>query len=129
MTQSEAVTGGIRVAVESRFHPDRSRPAEREWFFSYTIRISNEGTETVQLLTRHWTITDADGRVEEIRGPGVVGQQPVLPPGQAFEYTSYCPLGTSFGTMHGTYQMATDGGQIFDAEIAPFALGEPYSIN
>ncbi|MHC4429090.1 MAG: Co2+/Mg2+ efflux protein ApaG [Planctomycetota bacterium] len=129
MPQSESVTRGIRVAVESRLHPERSRPSEDEWFFSYTIRISNEGSETARLLTRHWIITDANGRVDEVRGPGVVGQQPTLGPGESFEYTSFCPLGTSFGTMHGTYQMVTDSGESFDAEIAPFALGAPYSIN
>jgi ApaG protein len=129
MPGSQAVTRGIRVQVESRHHPERSRPAEDEWFFSYTIKIRNEGTGTVQLLTRHWVITDGNGHIEEIRGPGVVGQQPVLAAGQSFEYTSFCPLKTSFGTMHGTYQMVTDGGEAFDAEIAPFPLGEPHSIN
>ena len=129
MPSSDVVTQGVRVAVESRYHPERSSPADGQWFFSYTIRIANEGTETVQLLTRHWVITDAEGKVEEVRGPGGVGQQPVLGPGDEFEYTSFCPLGTSFGTMHGTYQMVTDAGNPFDAEIAPFALGEPYSIN
>ncbi len=83
----------------------------------------------MQLLTRHWIITDADGETEEVRGPGVVGQQPVLAPGQAFDYTSGCPLGTSFGTMHGTYQMTTKRGDQFDVEIAPFALSLPYAIN
>jgi ApaG protein len=129
MQRSEAVTQGIRVQVESHYHPERSRPAEEEWFFSYAIKIRNEGTRTVQLLTRHWIITDANGHVQEIRGPGVVGQQPLLSAGQSFEYTSFCPLKTSFGTMHGTYQMVTDSGEKFDAEIAPFPLGEPHSIN
>ena len=129
MQRSEAVTQGIRVQVESHYHPGRSRPAEEEWFFSYAIKIRNEGTRTVQLLTRHWIITDANGHVQEIRGPGVVGQQPLLSAGQSFEYTSFCPLKTSFGTMHGTYQMVTDSGETFDAEIAPFPLGEPHSIN
>jgi len=129
MQGSEAVTQGVRVRVESHYHPERSRPPENEWFFSYGIRIRNEGTRTVQLLTRHWIITDADGQVQEVRGPGVVGQQPVLPAGQWFEYTSFCPLKTSFGTMHGTYRMVTDSGETFDVEIAPFPLGEPHSIN
>ncbi len=129
MQGSEAVTQGVRVRVESRYHPERSRPPENEWFFSYAIKIRNEGTRTVRLLTRHWIITDADGQIQEVRGPGVVGQQPVLPAGQSFEYTSFCPLKTSFGTMHGTYQMVTDSGETFDVEIAPFALGEPHSIN
>ena len=129
MPTSEAVTRGVRVRVESSYHADRSNPTEGEWFFSYTIRITNEGAETVRLMTRHWTITDADGRVREVRGPGVVGQQPILGTGESFEYTSFCPLTTSFGTMHGTYKMKTDADEEFDAEIAPFALGQPYSIN
>jgi ApaG protein len=129
MTQSEALTRGIRVQVESRYVPERSKPAEGEWFFTYRVRIGNEGTVTVQLLSRHWIITDSEGRVEEVKGPGVVGQQPILSPGESFEYTSFCPLPTAFGTMHGTYQMVVEGGERFDAEIAPFALGEPFSIN
>ncbi len=129
MPTSVAVTRGIRVEVESSYDPARSDPEKHHWFFLYTIRISNEGSETVQLLTRHWIITDADGEIEEVRGPGVVGQQPVLAPGQAFDYTSGCPLGTSFGTMHGTYQMTTKRGDQFDVEIAPFALSLPYAIN
>jgi len=129
MPTSEALTRGIRVAVESRYHPERSHPADNRWFFSYAIRISNEGDETVQLLARHWVITDSEGKVEEVRGPGVVGRQPTLAPGESFEYRSFCPLGTAFGTMHGTYRMVTGSGEPFDAEIAPFALGEPYSIN
>ena len=129
MPTSEAVTQGIRVSVESTFHPERSNPVSGEWFFSYRIRIANEGDQTVQLLNRHWTITDSDGQVQEVRGPGVVGQQPFLAGGESFEYTSFCPLTTSFGTMHGTYEMERADGSRFDVEIAPFALGEPYSIN
>ncbi len=127
--RSESVTRGIRVAVSSRFVPERSNPSESEWFFAYTIRISNEGGETAQLLSRRWVITDANGKTEEVRGPGVVGRQPVLPPGQAFEYTSACPLKTSFGVMQGTYQMVTPAGDHFDVEIAPFALSEPFGVN
>jgi len=126
---SEAVTRGIRVRVESRYVPERSRPLHGRWFFAYTIRIANESLETVQLLRRHWIITDARGKVQQVEGPGVVGQQPRLEPGTSFEYTSFCPLETSFGSMHGTYRMETDAGEEFDAEIAPFALGEPHSIN
>jgi ApaG protein len=129
MDGSETVTRGIRVRVRSNYDPQRSEPGEGHWYFVYTIRIENEGAETVQLLSRHWIITDANGKIEEVRGPGVVGRQPVLGPGESFEYSSACPLGTAFGTMHGTYQMATRKGEHFDAEIAPFALGEPYSIN
>ncbi|MGE4090282.1 MAG: Co2+/Mg2+ efflux protein ApaG [Candidatus Binatia bacterium] len=126
---SEAVTNGIRVSVVSRFDPSRSRPQQNQWFFLYTITIANEGQETTQLISRHWVITDADGKVEEVRGPGVVGEQPVLAPGQSFEYTSGCPLTTSFGTMHGTYQMITAKGERFEATIAPFTLSEPHALH
>jgi ApaG protein len=129
MSTSQAVTRGVRVEVEARYDPGRSRPAEGHWFFVYTIRITNEGRETVQLLGRHWIISDADGKVEHVRGPGVVGRQPTLEQGQSFEYSSACPLTTAFGTMHGTYRMVGDTGEQFDVEIAPFALSEPYSIN
>jgi ApaG protein len=113
-----------------QYVPERSQPAQGEWFFIYTVTMSNEGRETVQLVSRHWIITDANGHVEEVKGPGVVGQQPVLVPGgQPFEYTSACPLPTPFGSMRGTYQMVTAGNEKFDAEIAPFSLSEPYSIN
>jgi len=90
----------------------------------YTIRITNEGSRTVQLLNRHWIITDANGEVEEVRGPGVVGQQPVLKHGESFEYTSGCPLETAFGSMKGTYEMQVDNGETFHADIAGFALRE-----
>jgi ApaG protein len=126
---SEAVTRGIRVHVVSEYAPERSKPAQNEWFFIYTVRISNEGSETVQLLTRHWIITDAAGHVEQVRGPGVVGKQPTLQPGESFEYTSGCPLTTSVGVMEGTYQMVTGSGERFDARIAPFTLSEPYTVH
>lgn len=129
MSSSQATTSGIRVEVEARYVPERSQPDEEKWFFAYRVRITNHAEETVQLVSRHWIISDANGRREEVRGPGVVGQQPVLEPGQTFEYTSFCPLGTSFGTMQGTYQMITREGRTFDAEIAPFTLSEPYSVN
>lgn len=128
-SSSEATTRGIRVRVNARFDPERSSPREGRWFFLYTITITNVGDETVQLVSRHWIITDADGDVDEVRGPGVVGNQPVLSPGQSFEYTSGCPLPTPFGTMHGTYQMVTTGGEHFDADISPFSLHEPYAVN
>jgi ApaG protein len=129
MFTSEVVTRNVRVAVRSEYAPDRSRPGEQQWFFLYTITITNQGTETVQLLTRHWIITDGDGRIEEVRGPGVVGQQPVLNPGEAFTYTSGCPLTTSFGMMEGTYQMTNAAGEQFDIKIAPFTLSEPYTVH
>lgn len=129
MFTSEAITRGVRVRVESTFDPNRSKPHENQWFFLYTIEIANLGAETVRLLSRHWIITDETGKVDEVRGPGVVGEQPVLEPGQAFEYTSGCPLTTPTGTMHGTYRMVSDHGEYFDAEIAPFLLSEPYIAN
>ena len=130
MSTSDATTRDIRVEVESRYVPERSDPAERNWFFVYEIRISNQGRETVQLLSRHWVISDSAGDEEEIRGPGVIGQQPTLQPGESFEYTSACPLETSFGSMRGSYQMiALASGEHFDVEIAPFSLAEPFSVN
>ena len=130
MSTSEAVTRGIKVRVEASYVPERSKPAEQNWFFAYSITITNEGEETVQLLNRHWIITDANGEVQEVQGPGVVGQQPVLGPGKAFHYTSFCPLATSFGTMHGTYQMVLRGtDEEFDVEIAPFSLAPPFAVN
>jgi ApaG protein len=129
VSESEVVTRGIRVAVQARYVAERSRPLRNEFFFAYTIRISNEGRETVKLVSREWLIEDAEGRTEEVRGPGVVGEQPVLAPGEAFEYTSACPLTTPFGSMRGTYQMVTESGERFDAQIARFQLAEPYSIH
>lgn len=129
MGSSEVLTRSIRVKVASRFVAERSRPMMSEYFFAYSIRISNEGRETVQLVSRHWWITDAEGQVEEVTGPGVVGEQPVLGPGEAFEYTSACPLATPFGSMSGTYHMVTDSGERFEAEVGLFDLAEPYAIN
>ena len=126
---SEAVTEGIRVNVMCRYLPERSQPAARQFAFAYTVTIANEGERPAQLLTRHWIITDADGQVQEVRGDGVVGAQPRLVPGQSFEYGSWCMLATPHGTMHGTYQMVRDDGTRFDAEIAPFLLALPNSLN
>ena len=129
MFSSEAVTRGVRVRVQSEYAPDRSQPSKSQWFFLYTVTITNEGTENVQLLTRHWIITDGTGHIEEVRGPGVVGKQPILRPGESFEYTSGCPLTTPFGMMEGTYQMITEKGDRFDATVAPFTLSEPYTVH
>jgi ApaG protein len=129
MNSSVATTRGVVVEVESSYVADRSDPLRSRWFFAYRIRISNHGDEMVQLISRHWIITDAHGRVEEVKGPGVVGQQPVLEPGETFEYTSFCPLATPFGTMHGSYLMATQDGESFHAEIAQFTLSEPLTVN
>lgn len=124
-----SVTNGIRVQVESRYIPERSSAQERQFFFSYRVRISNEGAETAQLVSRHWVITNADGEEQEVRGPGVVGEQPVLKPGDTFEYTSFCPLTTAVGTMHGSYTMVTPDGATFEAAIAPFTLAVPHALN
>jgi len=129
MFTSEAVTRSVRVHVHAQFDSDRSEPARDQWFFLYTITISNEGGDTVQLLTRHWVITDGNGKIEEVRGPGVVGKQPILKPGESFEYTSGCPLNTPFGVMEGTYQMVGESGDKFEAKIAPFTLSEPYTVH
>ncbi len=128
MTASEAVTRDVRVEVETRYSPDHSTPGA-QWFFLYTITISNEGAEPVQLISRHWLISSATGQVEEVRGPGVVGEQPVIAPGEAFEYTSGCPLDTPFGAMEGRYEMVTHSGERFDAAIGRFELREPGAIH
>jgi len=126
---SEAVTQGVRVTVRGDFRPDRSAPAQGRFLFAYTVRIANEGTEAAKLLSRHWIITDAAGEREEVVGDGVVGQQPHLAPGGAFEYTSFCVLRTPLGQMRGTYTMIRDDGRRFEAEIAPFALAVPSALN
>ena len=126
---SEANTRGIRVRVDPRYDPHRSEPSQGRWFFLYTVTLENLGFETVQLLTRHWIITDGTGRVEEVRGPGVVGEQPVLAPGESYSYTSGCPLTTDVGKMEGSYQMVADSGEHFDVAIAPFTLCEPGAVN
>lgn len=126
---SDTTTRGVRVQVKSVYVAERSSPVENHFFFAYRVRISNEGDETVQLVSREWIITDADGNVERVRGPGVVGEQPVLGPGEAFEYTSFCPLRTPIGSMHGSYQMVSARGERFDATIAPFSLAVPTAVN
>mgnify|MGYP001216159821 CR=1 FL=1 len=126
---SVAVTEGIRISVTSEYVAAQSVPRSKRYVFAYTVKIENEGTSVAQLRTRHWVITDGNGKVEEVRGPGVVGQQPTLKPGEHFEYTSGCVLETPRGTMHGSYQMRRGDGSEFDAAIAPFDLLLPYSLN
>jgi ApaG protein len=126
---SNALTNGIRVTVSSTYVPAQSAPKAHRYVFAYTVRIANEGTETAQLKTRHWIITDGNGKVEHVRGPGVVGEQPTLRPGEHFEYTSGCILETPRGSMEGTYQMHLRDGRHFDAAIAPFSLALPYTLN
>jgi ApaG protein len=129
MGSSEECTEGVRVAVRSRYSPKHSDPARSNWFFLYTIRIVNEGEQAVQLVSRHWIITDATGKVEEVRGPGVVGEQPHLEVGESFEYTSGCPLETPFGNMRGSFQMLRENDSDFDAEIGRFELREPGALH
>lgn len=126
---SSATTEGIRVIVKSQYLPDQSVPQTKRYVFAYTVTIANDGAEPAQLRTRHWIITDGTGKVEEVKGPGVVGQTPYLRPGEQFEYTSGCILQTTRGQMHGTYQMVRPDGRMFDAVIAPFLLALPHSLN
>lgn len=126
---SIALTDGIRITVTSRYLPEQSNPHGRRYVWAYTVLIKNEGTEAAKLRTRHWIITDADGKVDEVKGPGVVGEHPHLRAGESFQYTSGCVLSTARGTMHGSYQMVRDDGRELDAEIAPFALVMPFDLN
>jgi ApaG protein len=120
-----ATTKSVRVTVEPHYLEERSEPAERRFFWAYTIEIANSGPAPVQILARHWIITDANGRREEVRGMGVVGEQPLIAPGSSFTYTSGCPLTTPSGTMVGTYQAIDDDGEIFTVAIPAFSLDMP----
>jgi ApaG protein len=123
-----AVTRQIEVTVEPNFMPDRSSPENQRFFWSYTVVITNAGKDTVQLRTRHWIITDASGRQQEVRGEGVIGEQPVIAPGERFEYTSGVPLPTASGFMTGRYQMiATESGEPFEIDVPTFSLDSPDS--
>jgi ApaG protein len=122
-----AVTRDIEVSVTPRFLPERSSPDNGYYFWAYTIEITNRGAQTVQLKTRHWKITDAHGRLQEVRGAGVVGEEPTLKPGESFEYTSGVPLPTPSGFMLGTYGMVTPAGESFDIEIPAFSLDSAHS--
>lgn len=126
---SDTTTRGIRIEVTSEYVPERSSPAEQEYFFQYHVRISNTGTERAKLVSRKWVITDADGQVERAEGPGVVGEQPVLAPGAEFRYTSFCPIKTPVGAMQGSYHMVTTNGEGFDAAISAFTLAVPRALH
>ncbi len=117
------------VTVSPRFLPEQSDPENDKYLFAYTIRIVNSGQATAQLISRHWIITDANQHVEEVRGPGVVGEQPRLAPGEAFEYTSGCPLPTPFGSMKGSYQCVADDGTAFEVPIPEFLLSVPRTLH
>ena len=122
---SDTTTQGVRVGATAYYLPEQSEPDEHKFLFGYTIVIANQGDAPAQLVSRHWVIIDAEGRREEVRGPGVVGETPRLEPGQAFKYQSFCPLRTPWGTMEGTYQMRRDDGTTFDAQIGRFFLALP----
>ncbi|MEY4579270.1 MAG: hypothetical protein RL701_3973 [Pseudomonadota bacterium] len=126
---STAKTYGIRIDVSCRYLPDHSRPVAKRYAFAYTVRIRNEGNVSVQLLSRRWLITDKKSKVQEVQGAGVVGEQPILHPGQTFEYSSSAVIETSLGEMRGTYKMHSVTGKTFDATIAPFLLTLPHSLN
>jgi ApaG protein len=127
---SDTTTLGIRIEVASSFIPERSSEAQKRFFFAYHIRITNLRDSTTQLISRHWIICDGHGRTEEVQGPGVIGEQPILSPGASFEYTSFCPLPTPIGSMHGTYQMLDlDTDSPFTALIASFTLASPLALN
>lgn len=126
---SDAVTQGIRVEVMSQPSPEHSQPLAGKWVFAYTVRITNQGEATAQLLSRHWIITDSQEHIKEVQGPGVVGEQPMLAPGASFKYSSWCILDTPEGTMRGAYTMLRANQEQFDIEIAPFALRAKYTVH
>jgi ApaG protein len=117
------------VQVQPRYLAEQSEPEEGRYLFAYTVTIRNTGEVAAQLVSRHWIITDADGQIEEVRGPGVVGEQPVLQPGQVFQYTSGCPLPTAVGSMHGSYQCIAEDGTAFEAPIQEFVLSAPRALH
>ncbi len=122
----EETTESIQITVKPIYLDDQSAPAENHYVWAYQIEILNHGEDTVQLLNRHWRITDSMGRVQEVRGPGVVGEQPVLGPGESFEYTSGTPLSTPSGIMVGSYEMQRASGERFDVQVPAFSLDSPY---
>lgn len=122
-----AITRGIQITVQPQFLPERSDPDSSQFFWAYQIEIVNLSPDTVQLRTRYWRITDGLGQVQEVRGPGVVGEQPIIEPGDAFTYTSGCPLTTPTGIMAGHYVMVTDRNDVFEAEIPAFSLDSPHA--
>ncbi len=124
----EATTRAIRIRVTPHYLEEQSSPDDNEFFWAYTVDITNEGEETVQLRSRVWRITDGHGQTEEVRGPGVVGETPTIRPGASFSYTSGCPLRTPSGIMVGSYQMADGNGQLFDVEIPAFSLDSPFAV-
>lgn len=125
---SDTITNGIRIKVSSDYISHQSNPAKNKFFYSYHVVISNEGLEEATLISRHWIITNSSGKAEEVKGAGVVGETPTIYPGESFEYTSFCPMDTDWGTMEGTYQMQMKDGAIFDAVINRFLLSRNDNI-
>ena len=121
------ITRNIEITVLPEFLPERSDATEGHYFWAYTVEIANGGATPVQVTDRHWKITDANGRLEEVRGPGIVGEQPVLRPGETFRYTSGCPLTTPSGFMVGSYRIVEEGGAVFEADIPMFSLDSPFT--
>ncbi len=119
----------ITVQVQSRFLPEQSDPAQRQYFFAYTVRITNTGQQPAQVISRHWIIVDGNNQRQDVRGLGVVGQQPLLAPGETFEYTSGCPLQTPVGSMRGSYLCVGDDGQPFEVRVAEFVLAMPRTLH
>jgi ApaG protein len=128
-TSSEAITESIRVRTRTRYVSERSDPQKGLYFFAYTIAISNEGSQAAQLKSRHWIIKDANGKLDEVKGPGVVGEFPYLQEGDSYEYTSFCVLATTMGSMKGSYQFTRPDGTEFDVAIAEFQLVLPGTLN
>ena len=127
---SNTLTRGVRVIVKPEYLAEQSMPEADRWLFAYHVIVRNEGSETVQLVNRHWVITNGEGAVDEVRGAGVIGQQPELEPGAEFHYSSGCPLDTPVGTMHGEYEMrVVETGETFEAHITPFRLAVPSALN
>lgn len=119
----------LTVTVHPRYLPEQSEPSAQRYVFAYTVRITNTGSQPAQVISRHWVITDSEQRTEEVRGLGVVGQQPVLPPGESFEYTSGCPLRTPVGTMRGSYTCVGENGIPFEVDIPEFVLAMPRTLH
>lgn len=119
----------IKVEVQSQFMPEQSEPAQQQYFFAYTVRITNTGQQPAQIVSRHWIIVDGNNERQDVQGLGVVGQQPLLAPGETFEYTSGCPLKTPVGSMHGTYLCVGDDGKPFEAIIPEFVLAMPRTLH
>ena len=125
---SDTLTNGIRIKVISKYEMSQSNPSINKFIFSYHVVISNEGTEKLTLISRHWIITNTFGQIEEVRGAGVVGETPTIYPGESFEYTSFCPLDTEWGTMEGSYQLQQEDESVFDAIISRFLLSKNDNI-